>query len=86
MKHYVVVLVWASEGENDSNILCVAHSFEEAKKVFDDTIDEERQIAEDNNWVIYENNDTVFEAGEDGHYCENHSKLYIMEVIQNGKS
>lgn len=81
MKHYVVVLVWASDGENDSNILCVAHSFEEAKQVFDNNINSEKEIAQNNNWVIYEDNDWVFDAGEDGHYCENYSKLYIMEIM-----
>lgn len=81
MKHYVVFLEWSTEGDNGSNILGVVHSPEEAKKIFKETADEERKLAEENGWEIYEDTDVEFDAGEDGYYCSNHSRLYIQEVI-----
>lgn len=81
MKHYVVVLEWASEGENGSNVLDVKHSLEEARQVFNETLEEERYIAENNGWEIYEDKDDTFDAGEDGGYTFNHSRLYIQGVM-----
>ena len=80
MKHYVVVLEWATEGDNGSNVLGVTHNLADAKQIFDDTIEEEMDLATNNCWTIYEHTDSVFDAGEDGFYCNNHSKTYIQEV------
>jgi phosphoribosyl-dephospho-CoA transferase len=80
MKHYVVVLNWATEGDNGSNVLGVAHTLEEAKEIFDETFKEEKDLAENNGWKIYEESDKVFDAGEDGYYHDNYTKLYIQEV------
>ena len=80
MKHYVVVLEWSSEGENGSNVLGVTHNLDEARQIFNDTIEEERDLADNNGWTIYEHTDLVFDAGEDGFYCNNHSRTYIQEV------
>lgn len=57
MKHYVVSLVWASNVENDSTILSVAHSFAKAKEVFADNIIAEKELALKNSCVVYEDND-----------------------------
>lgn len=81
MKHYVVVLEWSTEEDCDSNVLGVAHSLEEAKQIFNDTVEKERELAENNGWEIYEDTDVIFDAGEDGYYCSNHSKLYIQGVM-----
>lgn len=81
MKHYVVLIEWSTEGDCGSNILGVAHSLDEAKEIFNDTVEEERQLAEDNGWEIYEDTDVIFDAGEDGFYCSNHSKTYIQGVM-----
>ena len=81
MKHYVVVLEWSTEGDNGSNVIGVTHHIDDAKNIFNDTIAEERDLAANNGWTIYEDTDTVFDAGEDGFYCNNHSKTYIQEVM-----
>ena len=81
MKHYVVFLEWATEGDNGANILSVEHSLEEAKAIFNDTVEEERELAENNGWEIYEDADMLFDAGEDGYYCANHSRVYIQGVM-----
>lgn len=80
MKHYVVVLNWATEGDNGSNVLGVAHTLEEAKEIFNETFEEEKELAENNGWIVYECTSTVFDAGEDGYYNDNYTKLYIQEV------
>jgi hypothetical protein len=80
MKHFVVVLDWASEYECGSNVIGVTHSLEDAKKIFNETAAEEREYAIEHEWIIYDDVDTVFEAGQDGYYISNHTNLYIQEV------
>ncbi len=80
MTHYVVVLNWATEGDNGSNVLGVTHTMDDAKKIFNETLEEEKDLAENNGWVIYEDSDDVFDAGEGGYYRDNYTKLYIQEV------
>lgn len=85
MTHYVVVLTWATEGEDGSNVLGVTHTLEEAKEIFNETLEEERELAANNGWTVYEHSDDVFDAGEDGYYRDNYTKLYIQEVRQQHK-
>ena len=82
MKHYVVVLDWAKDdsGEQGVSILGVAHTLPEAKKIFAEHIDEERGYADNACWEVYADDDTNFQAGEDGYYNNDHTHLYIEEV------
>lgn len=81
MNHYVVVLDWTSEGDNGCNVLGVGHSLDEAKEIFQDAVGEEKEMAESNEWEIYEDCDVEFDAGEGGYYNNNHSRLFIQEVM-----
>ena len=80
MKHYVVINHWANEYENGTTILGVAHSMEEAKEIFNERLASEKQYAEEQGFTIYDDCDTVFDAGEDGYYSTNHTTLYIEMV------
>lgn len=80
MKHYVVVLNWAADYDTGSNVLAVTHTIDEAKEILNETREEEKDLAENNGWKIYEDSDLVFDAGEDGYYSGNYTKLYIQEV------
>lgn len=80
MKHYVVVLEWAAEYECGSNVIGVAHSLEDAKRIFKEIAIEEKEYAIEHGWIIYDDLPTVFEAGQDGNYITNHTNLYIQEV------
>ena len=80
MTHFVVVLEWAAEYECGSTVLGVTHSLEDAKKIFNGTVEEEREYAAEHEWIIYDDLDTVFEAGEEGRYISNHTNVYIQEV------
>ena len=80
MKHYVIVNDWANEYESGTTILGVVHSMEEAKEIFNQRLANEKQYAEENGFTIYEDCETVFDAGEDGYYVSNHTNLYIQMV------
>lgn len=82
VKHYVVVLDWTSDraGEQGVSILGVTHSLPEAKKIFAEHVAEERKLVDDNNWTVYHDTDTDFDAGADGFYIRDHGHLFIREV------
>lgn len=80
--HYVIVHEWVTENnvENIVNIIGVAHTLEEAKTKFKKVHKEEKKYAEENNYKIYENSNESFDAGEDGNYTYEHTRLYIKPV------
>ena len=84
MKHYVVINKWADESSwelNGVSIVGVAHSIEEAVKIFNEKVAEEKQIADENNWEVFTDEEMTFDAGEDGSYAFNHTMLYIQGVM-----
>ena len=80
MKHYIILNDCANEYECGTNVLGVAHSMEEAKEIFNEYVEEERRYAEEHNFEILDDCETVFDAGEDGYYVSNHTNLYIQLV------
>lgn len=80
MKHYVIVNDWANDYETGTTILGVEHSLEEAKEVFNHYLAEEKKYAEDHGFEIFDDCETVFDAGEGGRYIINHTNLYIQMV------
>ena len=80
MTHFVIVNDWANEYESGVTILGVAHSLEEAKEIFNASLNDERQYAKENDFEIYDDCETVFDAGKDGYYNINHTNLYIQMV------
>lgn len=83
MEHYVVINEWACSGLTEDcgvNIVGVTHSLEEAKNLFNSVVIIEKELAVENEYEIYEDEDTIFDAGEEGYYVSNHTKLYIQMV------
>lgn len=80
MEHFVVVNDWAYEYESGTTILGVTHSLEEAKVIFNASVGNEREFSNAREWEIYDDCETVFDAGEDGYYVANHTNLYIQLV------
>ena len=80
MKHYVIVNDWANEYESGTNVLGVTHSLEEAKEIFNESLADEKQYAKEHGFTIYDDCETVFDAGEEGHYVSNHTYLYIQMI------
>ena len=80
MKHYVVVLDWATNDEENIEILGVKHTFEEAEELFNEHLEYERNLAAENNYVVTEHFRGCFVAQADGFYSSEHTRLLIMEV------
>ena len=81
MKHYVVILDWAQDDEQDVLVIGVAHSFEDASKIFKNQRTHEQKLLADKDWHVYEDDDWTFDAGEEGSWIEEHVKLWIQEVV-----
>lgn len=82
MKHYVVLISWASDYEQGVGIVGVAHTLEEAKEIFNKNLEWEKNLAEENGWEVYENTETCFDAGKEGYYSQDHTRIYIQGVKQ----
>lgn len=80
MKHWIIVLDWANNGENGLQIIAVEHSFEAARRHFQKAVEDERKIADGCGWQVYEDDDATFDAGEDGFYIQSHTTLRIIEA------
>lgn len=80
MKHFVIVNDWANDYECGTNVIGVAHSLEEAKEIFNTHLVEEKNYAEEHGYTIYDDYETVFDAGVEGYYISNHTNLYIQMV------
>ena len=80
IKHYVVMLDWASQDAQDVVVIGMAHSLEKAKEIFDKQVQHEKHIAEMEEYEIFEDSDTCFEAYEKGYWNNGHCKLWIQEV------
>ena len=80
MKHFVIVHSWASDYECGTTIIDVVHSIEEAKEIFNKSLADEKIYAEENGFTIFDDCETVFDAGENGYYSRNHTNLYIQMI------
>ena len=80
MKHYVIVLDWATDGERSTTVKAVTHTLEEAIILFDELVVEEKKVAKDNNYNIEEDTTQEFYAFEMGYEAVEHNRLYIQEV------
>lgn len=81
MKHYVIILDWANDDERGVDIIGVGDTYDEAKEIFSKRVDEERQFAEDNGFDVQIDMEREFEAGIMGYWNDNHTALYIKEVV-----
>jgi hypothetical protein len=80
MTHYVVVLDWAVEDDEAVTILGVTHTLEEAKKIFDENLSEQKGYTEEYGYEVYTDTDVMYEAGMSGEWRMEHTALYIQEV------
>lgn len=80
MKHYAVILDYATDFQQGLTIYGITHTFEEAKKIFDYHIEEEKKLAEEKGWEVWVDEEDRFDASAPS-YVEDHSHLYIEAVI-----
>jgi hypothetical protein len=77
MEHYVVINDWSVDGDCGIRFIGVTHTLEDAKRLLNEVVADERDFANDNHFMIYEDNDTVFDAGIEGYYSANHTSIFI---------
>ena len=82
MKHYVVLLDSAVDGMgyDETHVIAVVHTMEEAKEILAKAVVEDKQYAQDHGWEIFTDTDEEFDAGEEGFYAAEHAHFYIEEV------
>lgn len=78
--HYVVVLDWAVEDDEAVTILGVVHTLEDAKKIFNENLPEQKGYTEEYGYEVYTDTDTRYEAGVSGYWRTEHTALYIEGV------
>lgn len=78
--HYVIVLDWAVEDDERVEILGVAHTLEDAKKIFNENLFEQREYTEEYGYKVYTDTDVMYEAGVSGEWRIEHTALYIEGV------
>lgn len=81
MEHYVVINDWVNDLEYGIGILGVTHSLEEAIKIFNNSVGEEKKYANEHGYEIFEDSDVVFDAGKYGEYMVFHTRIYIQLVV-----
>ena len=82
MKHYVILCDCAVDnmGYDETHVTAVAHDIYEAKQILAEKSAEDKEYAYEHGWVVYIDNDTEFDAGEDSNYAAEHTHFYIEEV------
>lgn len=83
IKHYVCLHEWVEDNNvSYCGVIAVKHSLLDAKEAIRPTIREEMDRAVEKEYIIFNNSDTVFDAGEEGRYIENHCKVWIEEIAE----
>lgn len=80
MTHYVVLLEWAEDDADGVDTIGVAHSFDEAKEMFNAQRIAEREYAREQHYEIFNDLEDLFDTGESGYYTARHITLYIHGV------
>lgn len=82
--HYVIYAEWCVDYEGGSCIVGVYHSEEKAKEAFRHRVDtDDKILANDYGYEIYEDSDTCFDSGENGEYVKDHITVQLIQVESN---
>lgn len=54
---------------------------EEGEKAFNEIVEEERKVANDNEYVIEYDDSRYFEAYEDGYFAHNHICVSLFQIV-----
>ena len=66
--------------ETISDDVRLFNNLEDAEKVFNNIVEEEREAAIDNELVIEYDDNRNFEAYEEGYYSRNHSSVNLFQI------
>lgn len=70
----------ASDYETISNDVRLYQHLEDGEKAFNEIVEKEREIANDNEFVIECDDNRNFESYEDGYYARNHSCVNLFQI------
>ena len=80
MNYYVVLTEWCVDYESGLGVLGVFTSKQEAIDAMRERVNsDERLLAEEYGYEIYEDSETCFDAGEEGYYVPNHMVVRIID-------
>lgn len=80
--HYVIVLESDTQDNHEVDIIGIAHSIEDAYKIFNEQREIEREIAADNEWTTYVDCRGMYEACPEYGHGEGYIRLWIQGVIE----
>ena len=87
MKYYVVVAEWCVDYQAGHRVVGVYTSETDAVAALDKRVSsDDRLLAEEYGYKIYEDNKTCFDAGIDGYYIQDHLYVGIEEVDMNSQN
>lgn len=83
--HYVIICDYALADSRNIvgegiTVSSVQHSREDAIKKLAEIVEDDRAYANAQGWIIHEDSETEFDAGESGMYLSNHAHFFISEV------
>lgn len=82
MKRVYLVICNAIQDCSDLGIGTSCYdSYEKAKKVFKEIVEDEKRAIDGLDWVIGDDGDDNFLAYEDGYYAQNHTMVEIREMV-----
>lgn len=80
-KHWVVLAEWCVDYEAGHHIVGVFHSKKEAIDCLRHRVNiDDRLLAEEYGYEIYEDTDTNFDSGKEGYYIHDHIAVSVIEV------
>ena len=78
--YHVVVDEWCIDGDYNIEIRGVTTSFEQAKRIVNNFVSESIELARDQTWTVFTDEPGEYDAGEDGNYVANHTRIYIQRL------
>ena len=80
-KHYVIFAEWCVDYEGGSCVVGVYHSKEKAREAFKRRVEtDDRVLADEYGYTIYDDSDTCFDSGKYGEYAQNHITVSLSEI------
>ena len=81
MKLYVIYAEWCVDYEGGSELVGAYKTLEEARNVLKKRVDgDERILADEYGYKIYDDSPNIFDAGREGEYTVNHTMVKIEPV------
>lgn len=82
-RHWVVIAEWCVDYQGGLTVVGVYHTPEDAHDAFMNRVEsDDRILAEEYKYDIFEDTNTVFDSGKKGYYSQDHICVRIEEVTE----